>query len=335
MNKPSNRFLSVVAPCYNEGDGLAEFHRRVTVACQSTGLDYEIVLINDGSRDNTWDVLNHLSQTDSHLVCVDLSRNHGHQLALSAGLSICRGNCVLIIDADLQDPPELLAQMLALMDQGADVVYGQRRHRAGETFFKLQTAALFYRIINTLSERPIPMDTGDFRLISRRALDVLVSMPERHRFIRGMVSWIGFKQVPILYDRDPRFAGETQYPFRKMLRLAVDAVTAFSIKPLQIASWIGLITGVLAVLILVYAIAGWMTGRTVSGWASTLVAVSLLSSVQLFVLGIIGEYLGRLYEQSKGRPLFIIRDVIRSSEIERQNMSPNRSKPSVSTANIS
>jgi dolichol-phosphate mannosyltransferase len=306
--------LSVVAPCYNESRGLPEFHRRLSAACRGTGLRYEVVLVNDGSRDETWAVMRALSREDENLVCVDLSRNHGHQLALSAGLTVCRGGRVLIIDADLQDPPELLPQMLAAMDAGADVVYGKRRHRAGESWFKLFTASVFYRIINALTERPIPVDTGDFRLISRRALDVLIAMPERHRFIRGMVSWIGFRQEPLLYDRDARFAGETHYPFRKMLRLAIDAVTAFSIKPLQIASWIGLTTGLIAFAIMCYAIVGFLLGKTVSGWASTLIAVSLLSSVQLFVLGIIGEYLGRLYEQSKGRPLFIIRDVVRSAD---------------------
>lgn len=304
--------LSVVAPCYNESAGLPEFHRRVTAVCAGTGLDYEIVLINDGSRDGTWDVLRSLAASDPRLVVVDLSRNHGHQLALSAGLTVCRGERILIIDADLQDPPELLPDMIQLMDAGADVVYGQRRHRAGEGFFKLKTAAVFYRLINALTERPIPVDTGDFRLISRRALDVLISMPERHRFIRGMVSWIGFRQVPLMYDRDARFAGETNYPFRKMFRLALDAVTAFSIKPLQIATWIGLFTGFVAVVILIYAVYGFFFLQAVPGWTSVVVAVSLLSSVQLFVLGILGEYIGRLYEQSKGRPLFIIRDVVRS-----------------------
>lgn len=304
--------LSVVAPCYNESVGLPEFYRRVSEACVATGLTYEIVFINDGSKDSTWDVLTALSLADPHIIAVDLSRNHGHQLALSAGLLVCRGSRVLIIDADLQDPPELLPQMLELMNSGADVVYGQRRHRAGEGFFKLKTATLFYRFINALTERPIPVDTGDFRLISRRALNVLIDMPERHRFIRGMVSWIGFKQVPLLYDRDARFAGETSYPFRKMFRLALDAVTAFSIKPLQIASWIGLFTGFGAVIILLYALYGFLFANAVPGWTSVLAAVSLLSSVQLFVLGIMGEYIGRLYEQSKGRPLFIIRDILRA-----------------------
>lgn len=310
MPDPAAPQLSVVAPCLNEAKGLPEFHRRASAACAATGLTHEIVIVNDGSRDDTWPVMCSLASSDPHLVCIDLSRNHGHQLALTAGLTLCRGQRILIIDADLQDPPELLPQMLARMDAGADVVYGQRRKRSGETAFKLFTASLFYRIINALTERPIPVDTGDFRLMSRRALDALLSMPERHRFIRGMVSWIGFRQEALPYDRDARFAGETNYPFRKMLRFAVDAVTSFSVKPLQIATWIGLGTGVIAVLLMIYAIVGFFLHKTVSGWASIVVAVSLLSSVQLFVLGIIGEYLGRLYEQSKGRPLFIIRDVV-------------------------
>lgn len=310
---PDTPALSVVAPCYNESAGLAEFHRRVTAVCQQLQRSYEIVLINDGSGDNTWAVMQALSASDPHLVCIDLSRNHGHQLALSAGLSICQGDRILIIDADLQDPPELLPQMLALMDGGADIVYGQRRQRSGESVFKRSTAAAFYRLINTLTDKPIPLDTGDFRTLSRRALNVLLAMPERHRFIRGMVSWIGFSQQPLLYDRDPRFAGETHYPLRKMIRLAIDAITGFSIKPLQIASLLGLAVGLLCVLIVFWAVIVFALHRTVPGWASIVVVVSLLSSVQLIVLGILGEYLGRLYEQSKGRPLFIIRDIVRSN----------------------
>jgi polyisoprenyl-phosphate glycosyltransferase len=307
-------WLSVVAPCYNEQAGLTEFHRRVSAVCQAIGKSYEIVLVNDGSRDRTWEKLTELSALDPHVVAIDLARNHGHQLALTAGLSICRGERVLIIDADLQDPPELLPEMLAVQATGADVVYGQRRHRAGESTFKLVTAAVFYRMIGWLSDIPIPRDTGDFRLMSRRALDVLMQMPERHRFIRGMVSWIGFVQKPVMYDRDPRFAGVTNYPVSKMLKLAIDAVTAFSIKPLRLAVYLGLLCAVASFVVMAYALYSWLFLTAVPGWTSSMVGMTLIGGVQLIVLGIMGEYLGRLYDQSKGRPLFIIRDVVRRAD---------------------
>ena len=313
MDRPQ---LSVVAPCYNEADGIDEFHRRTSAACKSLGQSYEIVLINDGSKDATWEKMLSLGAKDEHLVLIDLSRNHGHQLALTAGLSVCQGDYILILDADLQDPPELADAMLKLMrDQKADVVYGRRNKRPGETLFKLTTAAMFYRIIQKLSDTPIPVDTGDFRLISRRALDVLQKMPERHRFVRGMVSWIGFKQVPLFYDRDIRYAGETKYPLRKMLRFAKDAITSFSIKPLALASYTGFAFALLAMILVGYTILSWLVYRTQPGWTSLMAGMSLLGSVQLLVLGIFGEYLGRLYEQSKGRPLFIIRDVVRGDQI--------------------
>ena len=310
MNDPE---LSVVAPCYNEQSVLGEFYRRTSTVCKEFGGSYEIVLVNDGSTDDTWPRMNVLGENDPALVLVNLSRNHGHQLALTAGLSVCRGRRVLIIDADLQDPPELLPRMMDIMEQGADVVYGQRRKREGETAFKLLTASAFYRLINRLSDTPIPRDTGDFRLISRRALDVLQAMPERHRFIRGMVSWIGFRQEPLLYDRAARQAGETKYPFFKMLRFSVDAITAFSVRPLVFATWLGVLSALFGVGVLIYGLISWMAGVTVTGWSSLISAVALLSSAQLLVLGILGEYLGRLYEQSKGRPLFVIERIVRST----------------------
>jgi dolichol-phosphate mannosyltransferase len=301
--------ISIVAPCYNEELVLPEFHRRLAGVCAALKSTYEIVLVNDGSRDGTWTLMNELAASDPNLVCVNLARNHGHQLALTAGLHTCRGRRILIIDADLQDPPELLPTMLERMDAGVDVVYGQRRKRAGETVFKRATAALFYRLVQRLSSVPIPCDTGDFRLISRRALDVLLSMPERHRFIRGMVSWIGFRQEPLLYDRDPRFAGETKYTLRKMLRFALDAVTGFSIKPLSIASFVGAFSCLAAFLLGAAAVGAWLMGRT-AGWLGLSALVTLLAGVQLMAIGILGEYVGRLHEESKGRPLFIIEQIV-------------------------
>jgi dolichol-phosphate mannosyltransferase len=298
--------LSVVVPCYNEADSLPMLVARLSSVGRPLGGTFEIVLVDDGSRDATWATMLVLCREHPEIVAVKLSRNHGHQLALTAGLSVCRGRRILIIDADLQDPPELLPEMMRLMDSGADVVYGRRRERAGEGPLKKLTAAGFYRLIQRLSDVPIPPDTGDFRLMSRRALDVLLAMPERHRFIRGMVSWIGFRQEPVLYDRDPRFAGRTKYNFRKMIRFALDAITGFSVRPLQLASLAGFGFALLAAVVLAYAFFGWAFSRTVSGWTSLIAVVALLGSVQLFVLGIIGEYLGRLYVQSQGRPLFII-----------------------------
>jgi dolichol-phosphate mannosyltransferase len=313
--------LSVVVPCYNEADGLAALIERLADVCRTLAVAFEIVLVDDGSQDTTWPTMLVLCREHPELVAVKLSRNHGHQLALTAGLSVCRGRRILIIDADLQDPPELLPEMIRLMDAGADVVYGRRRERAGEGPLKKLTAAGFYRLIQRLSDVPIPPDTGDFRLMSRRALDVLLAMPERHRFIRGMVSWIGFRQEAILYDRAPRFAGRTKYNYRKMIRFALDAITGFSVRPLQLASLAGFGFGLLAAVVLAYAFFGWAFSRTVSGWTSLIAVVALLGSVQLFVLGIIGEYLGRLYVQSQGRPLFII-ERIEGAPARTQERSP-------------
>jgi polyisoprenyl-phosphate glycosyltransferase len=314
--------LSVVAPCFNEELTLDELYRRVTEACRRAGKTYEIVLVNDGSRDGTWPLMQRLAAADEHLLCVNLSRNHGHQLALSAGLALCSGERALILDADLQDPPELLPAMIERMDAGFDVVYGKRRARAGEHVAFRVAAAVFYRLLSRLSEVPVPLDTGDFRLVSRRALDVLLSMPERHRFIRGMISWIGFSQEAFPYDRQPRAAGTTHYGFWKLLRLAVDGITALSIRPLQVASWIGLVTGVFAVALFGYSLVGWLQGAQVAGWSSLMAAIAIVSSVELFVLGIIGEYLGRLYEQTKGRPLFVVESVLRGGPGKKPDAPP-------------
>jgi glycosyltransferase involved in cell wall biosynthesis len=302
--------LSVVSPCYNEQESLPELHRRVTAACWSVvGADYEIVLVDDGSADHTWEIIQALSQADQRVVGVHLMRNHGHQLAATAGLSVSRGRRILLIDADLQDPPELVGQMMELMDRGADVVYGKRAAREGETWFKRASAAAFYRLLSRVANVPIPEDTGDFRLMHRRVVDVLLAMPERERFIRGMVSWIGGRQLPLVYARDPRRAGNSKYTLAKMLRFAADAVTSFSIVPLRFAVWLGVAVAGLATLLLAYTIWRWMSGDVVVGWASTMAAIALFAGVQLLVLGIIGEYLGRLVQEAKGRPLFLINSI--------------------------
>ena len=305
--------LSVVVPCYNEEAGVRELHRRVSSVCQThIGDAYELVFINDGSRDATGRLMKDISQSDQHVVAIDLSRNYGHQLALSAGLQMCRGERVFVLDADLQDPPELLPQMMARMDDGCDVVYGQRIKREGETPFKKTSAYIFYRLLDRLVDINIPPDTGDFRLMSRRAVDILNSMPEHHRFIRGMVSWIGLRQEALPYERAARFAGETKYPLSKMIRFAIDAITGFSVRPLRIASYMGILSGIATLLLLVYVLIHYFIGYSVEGWTSLAVIVLLLGSAQLFVAGVMGEYLGRLYVESKGRPLFIIQEIVSS-----------------------
>ena len=258
--------LSIVVPCFNEQACLAALCERLGAAAHSAvGDDYEIVLVNDGSRDASWPMMREMAKTDAHLVAVNLSRNHGHQLALTAGLDLCRGKAILIIDADLQDPPELLPEMMAVMrSEGADVVYGVRRSRSGETAFKRATAHGFYRLLSRATEVDIPVDAGDFRLMSRRALDALLAMPEQARFVRGMVAWIGFKQAPFAYDRQERFAGETKYPLRKMIALTLDSVTGFSQAPLRFATWFSLLGFLVAGLVLVYVVWSKVAGGTTS-----------------------------------------------------------------------
>lgn len=302
--------VSVVVPCFNEEEVIAETVRRLTVACaDAVGADYEIVFVDDGSRDRTWPLLQGYAQADTHIVALSLSRNFGHQLALSAGLQLCRGERILMIDADLQDPPELLAPMMAAMDQGADVVYGQRTQRHGETAFKTGSASLFYRVLNKLTDVDIPENVGDFRLVSRPVLDALLALPEQHRFVRGLVAWLGFRQVAFPYVRAERFAGVTKYPLRKMLRLAVDAITGFSVVPLRVSIWAALACFGIAIGVMGYGLASWLFFDVVRGWASLTVLLALFAGVQLLCLGILGEYVGRMFMESKRRPLYIVREI--------------------------
>jgi polyisoprenyl-phosphate glycosyltransferase len=309
--------LSIVVPCFNEEACLGALHERLTAAARKTvGDDYEIVLVNDGSRDGSWAIMQQLAADDPHVVAINLSRNHGHQLALTAGLDLCRGDHVLIIDADLQDPPELLPKMMETMrSEGADVVYGVRKSRRGETAFKRATAHGFYRILSLATEVDIPLDAGDFRLMSRRALDALLAMPEQARFIRGMVAWIGFKQVPLPYDREERFAGATKYPLKRMMRFAFDALTGFSSAPLKLASHAGLWLVLGSVLLILYIAYAWLAGHSIQGWTSLMLVVVVLGAVQMFVLALMGEYIGRLYNEAKGRPLYIIQEVAGAEQL--------------------
>jgi dolichol-phosphate mannosyltransferase len=314
--------LSIVVPCFNEEDCVRLLHERLSGAARTSfGEDYEIILVNDGSKDRTWPIMQEMSARDPHLTCVNLSRNHGHQLALTAGLDLARGSHILIVDADLQDPPELLGPMLEVMQrENADVVYGVRRSRAGETPFKRATAHAFYRLLSSATEIDIPLDAGDFRLMSRRALDVLLAMPEQARFVRGMVAWIGFKQLPFPYDRAERAAGTSKYPLAKMLRFALDALTGFSSAPLKLASHAGLLLSLSSLLIIVYIAYAFFTGRNIQGWTSLMLVVVVLGAVQMFVLAMMGEYIGRLYSQAKNRPLYIVQDIAGDARTPRKRL---------------
>lgn len=307
---PTDASLSVVVPIYNEQDGIDELLRRLKPVCSEHFADrYEIVLVNDGSRDDSWSIMSAHADADPRIVSVNLSRNYGHQLALGAGLEAARGDYVFVLDADLQDPPELLGPMLEKAREGFDVVYGQRSVRHGETAFKRGTANIFYRLLSRMVDTDIPRDTGDFRLMTRRVKDHLIAMPERFRFVRGMVSWIGFRQAALPYERDARFAGETHYPLHKMIALAIDAITSFSTVPLRMASHLGMIFGLIGLAALGWVGVSWLSGGTVAGWTSLAALILILGSVQLMVLGVFGEYLGRMYMEAKRRPLFIVDEI--------------------------
>lgn len=308
--------LSVVIPVFNEEAGIDALIARVSAACSAIfGDRYEIILVNDGSRDGSWPLICAHAERDPRIVAVNLSRNHGHQLALTAGLTQVRGELIFVLDADLQDPPELLGPMLAKIREGNDVVYGQRAERLGETAFKRGTAAIFYRLLSRMTDTSIPQDTGDFRLMTRRVVDQLNAMPERYRFMRGLVSWVGFRQAAFPYQRDARFAGESHYPLGKMIAFAIDAVTSFSVIPLRFASHLGMMFGAAGLLALGWIAAVWLAGGTVQGWASLAALILIMGSVQLIMLGVFGEYLGRMYMEAKHRPLFIISEVRRSPEL--------------------
>ena len=302
--------LSVVVPCYNEEAVIDETHRRLSdVVERIEDLHFELVYVDDGSHDRTPDILARLQCADPHVRVLRLSRNFGHQTAITAGVAHASGHAVVIIDADLQDPPELIPQFVARWREGYDVVYGVRTKREGESRFKRWTAAAFYRVINRLSEVQIPIDTGDFRLIDRRVVDALLAMPESARFVRGMVAWIGFRQIAVPYQRAAREAGETKYPLVKMMHLALDAVSSFSVAPLRLATWTGFATSALAVLGILYAlITRLFTNIWVTGWTALIIAVLFMGGVQLIALGIIGEYVGRVYGEAKLRPLYLVAD---------------------------
>jgi len=303
--------LSLVLPVFNEEETLPELHRRLDAFLGDIGVTWEVVLIDDGSSDRSLELLRAMAEKEPRYRVLSFGRNFGHQIAISAGLDEAEGDAVVVMDADLQDPPEVVRDMLAKFDQGFDVVYGIRTKRHGETIFKRVTAAAYYRILRALLGFDIPLDAGDFRLMSRPVVLALRSLRERHRFVRGMVAWIGFRQTRVYYERPARFAGETKYPLRKMVRFAVDGITSFSIIPVRLATYLGVFTGILAVLIGVWAVVQKLRGApTVEGWTTIMILIALSSSAQLLVMGVLGEYVGRIYEEVKRRPLYTVAERI-------------------------
>ena len=301
--------FSIIAPIYNEIGNIEELYKRLCGVMESVGESWELLLVDDGSTDGSSEVIRKLAQEDERVRPVLFARNFGHQLAVTAGLDYSRGQAVVIIDADLQDPPEVILDMIAKWREGYEVVYAVRAEREGENWFKMVTASLFYRIIYKITDVNIPLDAGDFRLLDRSVVDILNRMRERHRFLRGMSVWVGFRQAGVTYRRASRYSGSTKYPFRKMLKFASDAITSFSYFPLQLATYLGFLCAGLSIVAIPIVIATRVTGsQAFFGQATTLIAVLFLGGVQLISLGILGEYIGRLYDEAKGRPLYIVKE---------------------------
>ncbi|WP_411345173.1 glycosyltransferase family 2 protein [Paenibacillus sp. WLX1005] len=300
---------SIIVPVYNEEEVVLECYRRLTEVMQQTGETYELIFVNDGSRDQTAAMITQLCNTDSSVKMIDFSRNFGHQIAITAGMDSASGEAIVVIDADLQDPPELILQMIEKWKEGYDVVYATRAERKGETGFKKWSAALFYRTLNKLSDIDIPLDTGDFRLIDRKVCEAMKSLKESNRFVRGLVSWVGFRQTSIAYVREERFAGETKYPLKKMLRFASDALIAFSLKPLRLASVLGSFVSLFSFIFLLFVVGQkLMNFSTTPGWASIIACILFLNGIMLVILGVLGEYVGRIYDEVKGRPLYLVQE---------------------------
>lgn len=310
-NESQNR-ISIVIPCYNEEEVLSETIKRLNLFCESLqDLQVELIFVDDGSKDRTREILKNFSEKDNRVRVIGFSRNFGHQIAVTAGIDAANGDAVVLIDADLQDPPEVVHEMIDKWRAGYDVVYGTRTDRPGESPFKLATARGFYRLLNKLSDVPIPLDTGDFRLMSRPVVETLKAMPERDRFVRGMVSWVGFKQISLPYKRSERFAGVSKYPLRKMLRFATDGIMSFSTKPLQLSVGLGMACAILSFFGIGYALfLRIFTNIWVEGWTALMIAILFIGGVQLISVGILGEYVGRIYSEIKGRPLYVVSEYI-------------------------
>ncbi|SHE78473.1 glycosyltransferase family 2 protein [Desulforamulus putei] len=302
---------SIVVPVFNEEEVIAVTYERLKKVMDTTGRPYELLFVNDGSKDKTAQILSQICQQDTNVKLINFSRNFGHQVAISAGMDNALGQAVVVIDADLQDPPEIILQMIEKWQEGYDVVYATRKERKGETLFKKWTAAMFYRLLRSITDVDIPVDTGDFRLIDRKVCNVMRNIKEKNRFVRGLVSWVGFRQTAVEYVREERFAGETKYPLRKMIKLSLDAMTAFSHKPLKLATYLGLLFSSLSFLYLLFVVFEKLfTPYTVPGWTSILATSLFFNGIILTILGIIGEYIGRIYDETKDRPLYIIDSTI-------------------------
>jgi glycosyltransferase involved in cell wall biosynthesis len=303
--------LTLVLPIYNEEDVIPELHGRLQAFLSTFDFETEVLFVNDGSRDRSMELLRGIAAGEPRYRVLSFARNFGHQAAITAGMDFARGEAVVVMDADLQDPPEVVLQMVARWREGFDVVYGRRRSREGETWFKLLTARWFYRLFALMIPIEVPLDAGDFRLMSRRVVVALRELREAHRFVRGMVAWVGFKQTDVPYDRPGRFAGETKYPLRKMIRFALDGITSFSILPLRFSTYLGIAMNIGSMAIVLWALlAKYVFEKVVPGWTFIVVLVAVFSGVQLLMVGILGEYIGRIYEEVKRRPLYIVADTV-------------------------
>lgn len=300
---------SVIVPMYNEEEVIEHTYKRLKSVMDTTGMPYELIFVNDGSKDRSAEMIRSFGTSDPNVRLIDFSRNFGHQIAISAGMDYAQGDAIVVIDADLQDPPEVILHMIDKWKEGYEVVYGRRLKRKGETLFKKLTALAFYRLLKSMTNVDIPLDTGDFRLIDRKVCDVLRSLKEKNRFVRGLISWIGFRQTSVEYVREERFAGETKYPLKKMISFALDGITSFSYKPLKIASYLGFLLSIGSFLyLLVVIFQRLFTQTTVPGWTTIVVLNLLFNGIILILLGVIGEYIGRIYDESKNRPLYIVRE---------------------------
>lgn len=309
--------ISIIVPMYFEEEVAEECYKRLKTVMVKNEINYEFIFVNDGSTDRTIDLLKTIAKKDYRAKIINFSRNFGHQTAVTAGIDYATGDAIVVIDADLQDPPELIPELISKWKEGYDVVYAKRKTRIGETWFKLITAKYFYRFLNYMSDIDIPKDTGDFRIIDRTVAEVYKKMTERNRFVRGMISWIGFQQTFIEYERDERFAGETKYPLKKMIKFASDGIIAFSTKPLRMVTTLGMAAVFISFIVLIYTIIVKLIGQEVqSGWASIMVAITFFSGIQLLGLGIVGQYIARIYDESKNRPIYIVKELINLNEEE-------------------
>ena len=313
--------LSVVVPVYNEESVILETYKRLKPVLDSMSIEYEVILVNDGSKDKTAEMATEICTNDTAWKFLNFSRNFGHQIAITAGMDYSSGEAIVVIDADLQDPPELIPQMMEKWHEGFDVVYAKRVKRDGETFFKKFTAKMFYKLMRYMTDFDLPTDVGDYRLIDAKVREALKLVNERNRYIRGIISWLGFKQTAVEFNREKRFAGETKYPLRKMIKFAFDAITAFSYKPLKIATYLGTFVSIASFIYLIVVIVSAIIGKTAPGWASTLAVSLFFNGVVLVILGIIGEYIGRIFDEVKARPLYI---VARTINLENESLNARK-----------